>query len=672
MKKLIQFLLAWRVGSYWHRNRLKTFMAGALTICATLGHGQAVTIVENGTARLPIVAADEKSPVAAELQRVLKKMTGAELAIVKAEPASRGVYLGTAADFPWLKLETLTARLGVEGCVVRAEGQDLLLLGGGEPGVAHAAMTFLHELGCRWFFPGETWEVVPRTATISGTWDLRQEPTFNIQRLLGYGFGAYAPNARDKQLWDLHNRQGSAFPVSIGHAGHGLTDEDFATRPELFAMRDGKRVKGSKPCYSHPAFIQLTTERVLAQAASGAKMISLTPADGLGYCECPLCHAWAKGGEVFWDKGSQFAKRPDGVLVCITSESLFNCINAAAKALHAKYPDVLIGTYAYSAYSHPPSFAVEPNVFIQTTTAYRRTPMSLQEQLETFHKMGVQSGIRGYWSVYQWDWDGPIVTGELAIPRLVDDIRFYARNNVRSLNTEMSCNWGPRGLGYYVGGRLLWNAKEDHAALIAEFYQQAFGPAAAAMERYYVRWLGEGVRVTAAAAQTAAVPGAVAATPEDELGAASQEQTAFNRDTLRAAFADLDEAVRLVKDLPEYKARIDQIRLYALYLSLRIKLDEVGKTGDRDAIVKAVEAETVFGARIMKTNMIHTRPLIGKAFHRRFKAYESQLKGLPEWPEGNSIDGWGKGFRSVRDDVPDTAEIETLWAETTAYLNQKF
>ena len=110
----------------------------------------------------------------------------------------------------------------------------------------------------------------------------------------------------------------------------------------------------------------------------GAKMISLTPADGLGYCECPLCHKWAQGGEIFWDKGSQFAKRPDGTLVCITSESLFHCINTAAKALAAKFPGVLIGTYAYSAYSHPPSFPVEPNVFIQTTTAYRRTPMSLQ------------------------------------------------------------------------------------------------------------------------------------------------------------------------------------------------------------------------------------------------------------------------------------------------------
>lgn len=97
-------------------------------------------------------------------------------------------------------------------------------------------------------------------------------------------------------------------------------------------------------------------------------------------------------------------------------------------------------------------------------------------------------------------------------------------------------------------------------------------------------------------------------------------------------------------------------------------LDEAARTGDRDAIIKAVGAETVFGARILETSMIHTRPLIGKAFHRRFKAYESHLKGLPEWPDSNSLEGWGKGLRTMREDVPDPAEIEKLWAETRAWL----
>jgi hypothetical protein len=156
--------------------------------------------------------------------------------------------------------------------------------------------------------------------------------------------------------------------------------------------------------------------------------------------------------------------------------------------------------------------------------------------------------------------------------------------------------------------------------------------------------------------------------PQDELGLAQMDKAAFNRDSLKAAFKDLDEAARLVKDMPAHKARVDQIRLYSLYLSLRIRLDEAGKTGETEAIRAAVEAETAFGARLLNTHMIHVRPLVGKAFHRRFKAYESHLKGTAEWPEGNSMDGWGKGYRVPRDDVPDAVEIEKLWAEAIAWL----
>ena len=625
-----------------------------------------LTLISNGVARLPILAPSTNDPAALDLAAVLKKISGAEPAVLAAAPGTKGVYVGAATNFPWLGLEAEAAALGAEGCLVRSDGTNLVLLGRTPLGARHAAMTFLHELGCRWFFPGAAWEVLPELKTISGTWSLKQAPSFNIQRHLGYGFGAYGSNAADKRDWDLRNRMGGAFPVSIGHAGHGLSSNDFVRAPELFAMREGKRVFGSKPCFSHPDFIRRATDRVLAEAAEGAAMVSMTPADGLGYCECPLCRERAKGGAVVWTNGSQFAVRPDGKLVCITSESLFNCINSAARELKAKYPEALIGTYAYSAYSHPPSFPVESNVFIQTTTAYRRTPMTLQEQLETFHAMGVQSGIRAYWAVYQWDWDAPVVKGELELTKLADNIRFYYASNARSLNTEMSCNWGPRGLGYYVGSRLLWNVNEDPKSLVADFYQKAFGPAAAPMERYYVRWLGEGARVTGKPA-AAAGAGADAAGPEDELGAVSLTNVVFSRETLKAACADLDEAARLVKDWPAGRARVDQLRMYAHYLVLRLRLEEAGKTKDKAAIVNAVKEETVFGARIMKTNMIHARPLIGKAFHRRFKAYALYLKGLPEWPD-DPVKGWNKGFRAARSDVPAADELAQLWAADKAYL----
>jgi len=379
--------------------------------------------------------------------------------------------------------------------------------------------------------------------------------------------------------------------------------------------------------------------------------------------------AVCQGGKPYQEHGTTFARRPDGVLINVTSETLFQFVNQVATAVAAKFPKTLVGCYAYSAYSHPPSFKLHPNIFLQTTTAFRRTPLTLNEQLEAFHEIGVQSGIRGYFSVYPWDWDYPAITkGDLSLPRLVSDLRFYQKSNVQSINGESSCNWGPRGLGYYLAARLMWNVHEDPKALIADFYDKAFGPAAVPMERYYVRWWGPYATIRT---KPTAVRAANAKTVTDELAADQGTPEEFNRETLTATYRDLDEAAALVKDRPEYLARVDQVRLYAHYLYLRIRLEEAARAKDKPRVIAAVKDETVFGAQLRDTGLIHSRPLVDKEFYRRFLAYKDFLAGTPEWPESKADavrKASGQGYRQQRSDIPDRAELERLWAEDKAVL----
>src|SRR5205823_6625834 len=153
-----------------------------------------------------------------------------------------------------------------------------------------------------------------------------------------------------------------------------------------------------------------------------------------------------------------------------------------------------------------------------------------------------------------------VAKGDLMLPRLVNDLRFYQKSNVQSVNGESSCNWGPRGLGYYLAARLMWNVREDPKALIADFYDKAFGPAALPMERYYVRWWGPYAAVRTkptTARSTTAAP--AAKTVGDELAAEQGTPEEFGRETLTAAYRDLDAAAILVKDRPEYRARVDQL-----------------------------------------------------------------------------------------------------------------
>jgi hypothetical protein len=486
--------------------------------------------------------------------------------------------------------------------------------------------------------------VTPRLASIRGAWDERQTPTFGGLRRLWYGYGAYRPCAEDLSRWNHRNRMGGPEPVSIGHTWYGLNPErDFAANPDWFAEVEGQR-RNSKPCFSHPAVIERMIAHARGRAAAGAGSVSLSPPDGLGYCECATCRAVFQGGEPFGAHGTLFAERPDGVLVNITSETLFHAVRRVAEAMAEQHPGLIIGVYAYSAYSHPPSFDLPPNVYIQTTTAFRRTPLDLDDQIKQWGARARRVGIRDYWSVYQWDWDNPD-PGRVQPHRLAGQLRFFAGHNVAALNAEASNNWGPRGLGYYVGAQLLWDVHADVNELVRDFYKTAFGPAAVPMQRWHVRWHGDSVAVLEDSTER---PG-----PEPPVW--DRRDLPGSRRTLAAAFADLDEAAALAADTPGARERVDHIRLYACYLYLRLKQWEASAAADRQANLAAIREETRFGGRLAYTNMIHSRPLVGKAFERRFRADRHAWAGVPDLAAPH------RGDRVVGA-PPDRAELLERWA----------
>jgi uncharacterized protein DUF4838/glycosyl hydrolase family 20 len=255
-----------------------------------------VTIVEDGQPRLPIIAGSVKEPVA-ELQHYLKKITGADLAVKAAGEKSAGIHVGLAGDFPSLPIE-VPADLGAEGFVLKTDATSVFVIANQAHGVRHGVTTLLQKLGCRWFFPGAVWEVVPQQKTITVRLDERQSPSFPIARHIGYGYGAFAPCAKDFEAWNRHNRMGGPVQVQIGHSWFGLDHvKDFKEHPEWFALVNGQR-KPSKPCYSHPDVIKQAIRHAVSRAAAGAPMISMSPPDGLGFCECERCLAVCREASV--------------------------------------------------------------------------------------------------------------------------------------------------------------------------------------------------------------------------------------------------------------------------------------------------------------------------------------------------------------------------------------
>ena len=129
------------------------------------------------------------------LESDLHAMTGSYLPTTGkplASPYTAGLYVGLASDFdtttPFNKQFDAESQLGGDGYIVRSDGTNLFLVGGGSPGEQYAIGAFLQGLGLEQYGPNAVpktvydniWTVMPNlsASTISGTWDIRGSNSF--------------------------------------------------------------------------------------------------------------------------------------------------------------------------------------------------------------------------------------------------------------------------------------------------------------------------------------------------------------------------------------------------------------------------------------------------------------------------------------------------------------
>lgn len=578
-----------------------------------------VTLVEEGKARTAVYLAagapEGLRAAVADLTRCLERLSGARLAVQEYRPGAHGILVGAAADFPELAAGERLKELGPEGLLLRTEGERVWLVGNTALGAQHAVYLFLEKLGCRWFFPGIAWEVVPHAATVRvGPWEEVQRPSFDARRIW-YGFGMGTPVIRQEYAdWVRRNRLGG-LNVQVSHAWERIVPkEEFGAHPEWFAEVGGAR-KSSKLCTTHPEVVRRAIGYALTyfREHPEERMVSMSPSDGLGYCECARCAA-----------------------VGSTSDQVFTLANTVAAAVRAAFPDKLVGCLAYSAYAGLPKVDLEPNVYVQVTAGFIRADLTVEELIERWGAKARQIGVYDYYSVWQWDWDHPDRGRANNWAYLAHTLPFYHRHRATSINAESSNNWGPKGPGYYLAARLMWDVTTDPAACLRDFFQRAFGPAAPAMERFYRRW-------------SAAEFGAPLYTSRDlpaAFGAQWQPGPKLTRETLAASYADLTEAARRAGS-EEERARVDQVRMYLHFLKLSLDYDAVKESPQAEA---AAEAMVRFAARIMDTHMIHAQPLLFRGPERRLKwTTPEQVKAkVATW---NTLTA-----------PPDRPELERLWA----------
>lgn len=528
----------------------------------------AVALCREGVPQMPVVTGPTASrrvrAAAEDLAVSLGRICGRPFRVETGDGA-RGLALGTAADFPALRLEPefdAEEPMRREQYLLRSRRGGLIAVGATDAAVEAAVADLLHRAGWRRFFPGPAWEVVPRTPNLSLAVDVKTAPSFAARRIW-YDFGLSDYNHREFEEWRRRNRVPGAFDLQTGHSSEALIERHrrvFAARPEYYALVNGRRVS-TKLCLSNPGLRRVVVEDALARLAKdpARDTVSLEPSDGDGWCECRECRALGA-----------------------PSDRLLVLANELSAELEKGPPGKYAAFYAYNLHAAPPKGRLRERVLVSVATSYLPEGQTPEALLEGWRRQGAGLlGLREYYGIFQRhrSLPGRMRGGDLdylarSLPR------FHALG-VRLVSAESGEDWGANGLGYYAAARLMWDVVESSrtAEIREDFLTTAFGAAKEPMRAFYAAIDGSrGLRGTAV--------------PADLVG---------------EMYRRLAEAGAATDD-PAVKARLEDLVLYARYVELHeaYRSSLLGRQ-------KAFDALVGHARRMRGRMMVHLRALLEDA-----------------------------------------------------------
>ena len=361
-----------------------------------------------------------------------------------------------------------------------------------ELGSMNAVCEFLRGLGVRWYMPGDLGEIVPKLKTIALTpLDKTVKPDFPYRNL-----GDYAPNfdgaTRDAGLFKLH----LGLNCAMGIPGpHGLTnvycrDEVKKEHPEFFANHRAPFPNEiSQCCLASPEMFAETVKyaRAVFEIYPDLKYLSLMPNDSFwvgSMCQCELC------------KGKATPERGDGGVM---SDYVWDFIERVAKELYKTHPDRTVICGAYGAYTLPPLKIAKfsPNVMVMIV----QPRYDFNNPETRAHWLDIRKGyldklMPGNLSIYcHYLQSGSHLPSYFphAIAEDLHSLKGKSQGDYIELTHGTIDKGGAVGdmhapgfnhLDVYVTGRYYWDADQDIEALLSEYYEKFYGPAAKEMKAF--------------------------------------------------------------------------------------------------------------------------------------------------------------------------------------------
>lgn len=512
-------------------------MVGFLVCGYFISHPQATaaTLVEKGQARAIIIVPEKPTPVVENAARVLrdhiKQMSGAELPIqtedrIAGSPRQDQVWI-LIGEGKLTEKQGLTSKdLGPGGIVQSAKGNVLALFGTdahtpSDPnGTRYAVTTFLEDkLGVRYLWPGDLGKVAPRQETITvADFQHRFTPKLAQRRIrsmsyhdrlqagldnLNFTKADYERSMIDAQRtatespdWFGWQRLGGTLNMSGGHAFTQMWAKFGKDHPEWFALQhDGSRDQSQNPdraqlCVSNTELIAAIAKEKIEELNKNPNLlgVGIGPNDGgrPAFCSCPKCEALdaAKGRKVMlWDfnKGT----RRDFEHVSLTDRMVFFW-NAIAERVAKTHPDKFLVVDAYSVYAAPPvERKLHPNLVVRFAPLDYHAEDYRQESLKEWDAWS-KAAKRIYFRpnlMLAGRRDGMPL---LYVHKFAKDFRYLAGHGMMGTDFDSCChNWATQGLNYYVVARLHWDPEQDVNAIVDDYCQKGFGPAAKSVRRFF-------------------------------------------------------------------------------------------------------------------------------------------------------------------------------------------
>lgn len=570
------------------------------------GGQEPLKIAEDGKTRAVVVvdakAGKWEKQAAEDLVKYVERMSGAKLQLINAAaPAAADaplIIVGSAALKADPTLAQALAKVAKKDPVLRADaialrrtGNRVLVAGTNDDSHYYAATELLRRWGCRWYLPTEIGECVPEKPTLTvGALDYAYAPPFEVRNY----WISWNGSTEGQEEFTHRNFMNSGVGVPNGHAIGEYVKELVPKGKSLFDIP-----------IAEDATADHIAKKVAPKFAKG-EYFSLGMEDGVYRSESKL------------DRELQAGLKDKYFLSDSLADPFLVLYNKVAERLLKQHPNSQskIGFLAYGNLTIPPQrkiTAAKPLIAylapididpIHGMDDPKSPPR--QEYKEMLYRWA--EVMQGRVVVYDYD-QGMLVWRDIPNPSIQavrQDIKHYKKAGILGVSTECRNAIATVFLNLYVRGQLYWNPDADVDAMLADFSERFYGPAARPMAAYWTAILKAWDESIVQEHEHFVIPAIY--TPE--LMA-----------RLRASLAEAEKAVEALKapgfttrNKALYAERMKLARLgFNLLEAYTATVQAAASDADYKAAVKYGEAAVAARQELAKMNPTFTTRVVGVA-----------------------------------------------------------